>query len=64
MGNEEGIYLKRISKKYDKLLPFIESMEDFKLIPNSKIEVIDEAGHIPSIEKADEFNRLVISFLR
>jgi 3-oxoadipate enol-lactonase len=34
-----------------------------KLIPNSKIYMIKDAGHVGKIEKAEEFNRAILNFL-
>lgn len=48
----------------DKLMPVDRNQENFSLIPNSEVRVIRDAGHIPSIEKSSEFNKLVIDFLR
>ncbi|MCL6592529.1 MAG: alpha/beta hydrolase [Alicyclobacillus sp.] len=35
-----------------------------KRIPGARIVVLEECGHCPNIEKAEEFNRLVIEFLQ
>ena len=32
-------------------------------IPNARLEVIEEAGHLSNLEKPDEFNRLLRTFL-
>lgn len=48
----------------DKLLPPNQSYDNFKLIPKVQIEIMQDAGHIPSIEKSKEFNQLVVKFLK
>lgn len=32
-------------------------------IPGASLETIDETGHLPNLERADEFNRVLIAFL-
>ncbi|PNX56336.1 dihydrolipoyllysine-residue acetyltransferase component of acetoin cleaving system-like protein [Trifolium pratense] len=31
---------------------------------NAKIELIKEASHVPQIEKPEEFNKIILKFLR
>lgn len=64
-------HLPKLSKKVlviwgegDKLMPFENCEENLKLIRDIQIKKIKEAGHIPSIEKSTEFNKLVIDFLK
>ena len=33
-------------------------------IPHSRLEVLDHCGHLPQIERPDEFTRLVVNFLQ
>jgi 2-hydroxy-6-oxonona-2,4-dienedioate hydrolase len=35
-----------------------------RLIPGAKFVVIDNCSHIPSLERAEEFNRIVVDFLQ
>src|SRR5205823_1620990 len=49
--------------KDDKLMPLEKNADNFRLLTNSQIKIIEHAGHIPSIEKSEEFNKAVISFL-
>jgi 3-oxoadipate enol-lactonase len=43
----------------------LSSMQDIQqLIPGSKLEVIEGAGHMVYVEKPDEFNRILTSFFR
>lgn len=48
----------------DKLMPPEKCYKNIKLIPKAKIEIIKNAGHIPSIEKSNEFNKLVIDYFK
>jgi pimeloyl-ACP methyl ester carboxylesterase len=34
------------------------------LIPSSRLEVIGECGHLPHVEKPEEFSRTTLDFLR
>lgn len=62
--------LKKIKNKtlifwgaHDKIMPLEKNEINFKLLPNSQVEIIQEAAHIPSIEKSEYFNSKVIRFL-
>lgn len=52
-----------ISCKNDKICPAFNQKRMHKLIPNSLIYTITEAGHEGRIEKTEEFNRVVLDFL-
>ena len=49
-----------------------EDLQDIKAIaarlaseiPGARLEMIEGAGHLPSLERADELNRLLLGFLR
>ena len=47
----------------DASLPLRCGEEMHQLMPNSRLEVIDSAGHLANFDRADEFNGLVIDFL-
>jgi pimeloyl-ACP methyl ester carboxylesterase len=49
--------------KYDELANPAGADRLEKTIPGSKKVIIDDCGHMPQLEKADEFNRLVRDFL-
>jgi pimeloyl-ACP methyl ester carboxylesterase len=34
-----------------------------RLIPGSRLEILDSAGHLANFDRADQFNELVINFL-
>lgn len=48
----------------DKNITFKSSKDFFKLIPNHKVEIIKEAGHVPSLEKSSLFNSVVLNFFQ
>jgi 2-hydroxy-6-oxonona-2,4-dienedioate hydrolase len=52
--------------KYDELVgpPELFGERLHRDISGSKFVVIDDAGHLPQLEKADEFNRVVREFLK
>ena len=47
----------------DKLLPVPYGPEFQKLIPKSRLEIIKDCGHVPQIEKADEFVAKIVAFV-
>ncbi len=49
--------------KYDKLTSPDIVQPVVRRIPHSRFVIIPDAGHIPSIEQSEQFNKLVISFL-
>jgi 2-hydroxy-6-oxonona-2,4-dienedioate hydrolase len=49
--------------KYDELANPAGADRLEKAIPGAKKVIIDDCGHMPQLEKADEFNRLVREFL-
>jgi len=52
-----------IAGKEDKLAPINNSLHLKNSIPNSRIEIIDGAGHFMMQEKPEEFNNMVTGFL-
>ena len=52
-----------IAGREDAVLPASHAIEAAKKIPNAKLAVIMDCGHVPQLEKADEFNRLLLEFL-
>jgi pimeloyl-ACP methyl ester carboxylesterase len=48
----------------DKIHPVELSQNASSLIPNARLKVIDQCGHCPHIEKASEFNKSGVSFLK
>ncbi len=47
----------------DKVVPAPYGAEVTSRVPNSRVETIQEAGHLPMLEQPDEFARLVSEFL-
>lgn len=39
-------------------------MEMHRILKGSRLEIIDEAGHLANFDRPDAFNRLVIDFLQ
>ncbi len=50
--------------KYDELANPAGADRLERTIPGSRKVLIDDCGHLPQLEKADEFNRLVREFLK
>jgi pimeloyl-ACP methyl ester carboxylesterase len=48
----------------DKLLPSEYGPAYRDLIPNSRLEIISQCGHLPHVEKAREFTNQVDSFIQ
>ncbi|MDA1317152.1 MAG: alpha/beta hydrolase [bacterium] len=49
--------------KYDPLIPYSQAMENIQLNKYIKPILIQKSGHVPFIERSDEFNKKVIAFL-
>lgn len=49
--------------QHDALLPPSDGELLDRLVPNSRLVVLDESGHIPQLEQADEFNEALREFL-
>lgn len=53
-----------ISGLHDKIVaPHQVHLQAFKLIRNSKIEIMADSGHVPFLEEKEKFNKLIIEFL-
>lgn len=50
--------------KQDGLVPPIYAEEFAKRIKNSRVEMIDQAAHVPQLEQREKVSRLVIDFLK
>ena len=53
-----------ISGDRDTVVPFPNSVNLAARLPNAKLAVIADAGHMAFIERAEEFNRIVAKFLK
>ena len=47
----------------DRILPVRHAHQAVKRLPNARIHIFDSCGHVPNIERAEEFNALVLDFL-
>ncbi len=48
----------------DKAVPLRCGQEMHRILKGSRLEIIDNAGHVPNFERAEEFNQLAVDFLR
>ena len=48
----------------DKVVPVEHAYKACNLIPHARLEIFNQCGHNPQIEKASEFNEVVLAFLR
>lgn len=63
LGGSSGIDTLIIVGNEDKLTPPSEMKTLAGLVPNSSISVIEKAGHLPNLEQAEVFNRIIREFL-
>lgn len=49
--------------KQDRAFPVRHAEIAMQNLPNAKLQIFDPCGHLPYLEYADEFNRLVLEFL-
>ena len=47
----------------DRVFPLEHVRDAFSMAPNSRVKIFDQCGHCPHIEKAVEFNEVVLEFL-
>ena len=47
----------------DRLLPVAHAHLAAKRLPNARLHIFHPCGHVPNIERAQEYNALVIDFL-
>lgn len=50
--------------RQDRIIPLEKNYRNFQLLPHQTTQVINHAGHIPSLEEPSEFNKTVLAFLR
>ena len=48
----------------DKAVPLRCRQEMHRILKGSRLEIIDDAGHVPNYERAEVFNQLAVDFLR
>ena len=47
----------------DRILPSSHAHQAAKRLPNVRVDIFDPCGHLPNIERAEQFNALVTDFL-
>lgn len=47
----------------DRMLPASQGLTGHRRIPGARLEVWERCGHVPQLEKPEEFNQLLIAFL-
>jgi 3-oxoadipate enol-lactonase len=52
-----------VGAEHDILIPVWKSRELAELIPGAKLTVIERAPHGVNLERAEEFNRVVLEFI-
>lgn len=53
-----------VASDNDPLLPLSRQKEGMNMIPNARVEVFKHTGHVTPMERPEEFNNIVIGFLR
>jgi pimeloyl-ACP methyl ester carboxylesterase len=49
--------------KEDKGIPVQKGEEMHRILKGSRLEILNNAGHVPNYERAEEFNKLALNFL-
>ena len=49
--------------RQDRLIPVRHAERAARLIPNAQLKVLDPCGHVPMLERPDDFNHAVLQFL-
>jgi pimeloyl-ACP methyl ester carboxylesterase len=50
--------------RQDKAIPLQKGEEMHKILKGSRFEILDKAGHVPNYDRAEEFNKLALNFLK
>ena len=53
-----------VTSTHDTLYPRTVGEDMARRIPHARLAVIERAGHLSNLERPDEFNRIVLEFLR
>lgn len=53
-----------IGASHDRIFPNSRMFEMHRILPNSRLEIIEKAGHGSPVSKAPEINNLIIKFLK
>jgi pimeloyl-ACP methyl ester carboxylesterase len=49
--------------RHDRSVPLTSGQAMHRILTGSRLEVLDDAGHLPNFDRADRFNELVLEFL-
>jgi pimeloyl-ACP methyl ester carboxylesterase len=49
--------------RHDRSVPLESGMTMHRILVGSRLEVFDDAGHLPNVDQAERFNEVVIEFL-
>ena len=47
----------------DRILPVAHAHQAMKRLPHARLHILEPCGHLPNVERVDEFNALVLDFL-
>jgi len=61
---QEGVPILIVWGREDKAVPLRCGREMHRILKGSRLEIIDDAGHVPNFERAEVFNELALDFLR
>jgi len=61
---QEGVPILIVWGREDKAVPLRCGREMHRILKGSRLEIIDDAGHVPNFERAEVFNQLALDFLR
>jgi len=61
---QENVPILIVWGREDKAVPLRCGQEMHRLLKGSRLEIIDDAGHVPNLERAEVFNELAVDFLR
>ena len=61
---QEDVPILIVWGREDKAVPLRCGREMHRILKGSRLEIIDDAGHVPNFERAEVFNELAVDFLR
>ena len=61
---QEDVPILIVWGREDKAIPLRCGQEMHRILKGSRLEIIDDAGHVPNFERAEVFNQLALGFLR
>ena len=61
---QEDVPILIVWGREDKAVPLRCGREMHRILKGSRLEIIDDAGHVPNFERAEVFNQLAMDFLR